>query len=388
MTGSSGSRSDRAQVTLLEHEIPLQGTVLLEAAGLFPAAVDEVVAAARGRGADDWVVTGCGDSLFAGMCAEVWCAAAAGVRLRAVHAMELSRYLFPTLTERSVVIAVSHSGTTARVVEAARAARSRGSYVVALTSNPDSDLASIADVWVDNAVRGERSNTRTASFQAVALFMRMLAERLGDGTPDADGFAKAMAGSIEAYAGTARAQVDALPPEVLASHRWYIVGAGLGHAVAHYGTAKLYEAATVPAHAAELEQMIHCEIFTVDPHSTVVIVAPDGPSISRARELAGGLGRLGVHTVAVTDDAELAGLCTAACMLPAGTVEADLPFLAVLPLQWLALRVALDRGEDPDLVANKWVNRPLIDASQQWDDGDYVIRADGPSDPIYMRSIP
>lgn len=373
---AAGIAAGGAGETFLAHEIPRQGSALRTAAASFASTVEPIVAHARSLGADDWVVTGCGDSLFAGMCAEVWCAAAAGVRLRAVHAMELSRYLYPALTERSVVIAVSHSGTTARVIEAARAARSRGAYVVALTSNADSELAAIADLWVDNAVRAERSNTRTASFQAVALFMRTLATVLAGGEADA-GFAEARAAAIEKYVGIAGEQVAALPAEVLASTQWCMVGAGPSYAVAQYGTAKLYEAATVPAHVAELEQLIHCEIFTFGSHSTVVIVAPRGRSISRARELAVGLGRLGVHTVAVTDDEELADSCSAVCMLPAGTAEEDVPFLAILPLQWLALRVALARGENPDLVSNKWINRPLIDDSQQWDERDYSPRAVG-----------
>ena len=354
-----GRRPDTS--SLLEQEIPRQPQVLATAASAFPAPITALLREVRDRDIDDWVVTGCGDGLFAGKCAEVWFARLAERRLRAVPAMELSRENYPSLTPRSVVVAVSHSGTTARVLEAARAARARGAYVVALTGNADSELAAIANCFVDNTVRNERSNCRTASFQAVTLFLRMLAEAVAG-----RGFSTPPLEALATYLEQARTQVDRLPDAVLVGDHWIFTGSGLGLAVAEYGKAKAHEAATVPAHCVELEQFIHCEIFTVRPETAVVLVAPRGRASSRARELAGGLRKLGAMTIAVTDDDTLAAMCRHAISLPAGLAEDDQPFVEVGPLQWLALRLAALRGDNPDLVNHKWVNRPLIDDSQQW----------------------
>ena len=363
-----------AAPSLLEQEIPLQPEVLRRAGLSFAGPVRELLAALADRGVDDWVVTGCGDSFFTGLCAEVWFARLAGRRLRAVQAMQLSRETYESLTDRSVVVAVSHSGTTARVVEAARAARSRGAFVVAVTANPASELNGLADFAIDNSVSGERSNTRTASFQAVALLMRMLAEEVGGHRNDELPAGVAL---VPAALETSRRAVQLLPEDVLSGEHWIFTGSGLGYAVAEYGMAKFYEAATLPAHSVELEQFIHCEIFTVREGTTVVIVCPDGRATSRAVELAQGLGRLGAITIAVTNDADLAAASTHSLDLPAELGEEDLPFLGVLPLQWLALRLALARGEDPDVVANKWVNRPLIDESSQWGPDAYAVSSDG-----------
>ena len=73
----------------------------------------------------------------------------------------------------------------------------------------------------------------------------------------------------------------------------------------------------------------------------------------------------------------LAAAATHVLALPADLAEDDLPFVGVLPLQWLALRLALARDENPDLVANKWVNRPLIDHSSQWGPEAYAVAASG-----------
>lgn len=350
--------------SLLEQEIPLQPEALRRAAKSFAGPVADLLDRLSPRHIDDWVVTGCGDSLFAGLCAEVWFARLAGRRLRAVQAMQLSRETYDSLTSRSVVLAVSHSGTTARVLEAAGAAHSRGAFVVAVTANPESQLAGSADLWIDNSVRDEQSNCRTASFQAVSLLMRMLAEALarsvGRDAPTVN------ADVLEPYVEGSRRQVEQLCDAELAGDHWIFTGSGLGLAAAEYGMAKAYEAASLPAHSVELEQFIHCEIFTVRDGTNVVIVCPAGRSVSRAIELAEGLAKLGAVTIAITDDAELASASTHAFRLPQNMAEDDLPFVGVLPLQWLALRLAQVRGANPDLVENKWVNRSLIDKSAQW----------------------
>lgn len=358
------SSLDTDDRSLLRAEIPTQGDALLRAAAALREPVEQLAALAEQRGVEEWVVTGCGDSLFAGQCGEVWFAQLASTRLRAVHALELARYLYPTLGPRSIVLAVSHSGTTARVVEAALAARAAGAYVVAVTANAASELSEIADLTVDNTVLDEVSNTRTRSFQAVALLMRMLADRMGAGL-QVERYAT-LASRVDDYVAWAEEQVAALPDEVVSASHWTLVGAGLGLAMSEYGKAKLYEAATLPAHAAELEQFIHCEIFTVTDRSVVVLAGPKGRASSRAHELAQGLDQLNALTIAVTNDPELMSRCRFAIQLPDDLDENDLPFFIAVPLQWLALRLALSRGENPDLVSNKSVNRPLIDHSARW----------------------
>ena len=370
--GSSAFRADET-ASLLEQEIPIQPAVLHRAFRSFARPVAELIDVLTAREVDDWVVTGCGDSLFAGMCAEVWFARLAGRRLRAVQAMQLSRETYMSLTPRSVVLAVSHSGTTARVLEAARAARSRGAFVVAVTANPDSELARCADLWIDNSVRDERSNCRTASFQAVSLLMRMLAEQLG--TADGSRARSFDPTLLEPYVYESRRQIADIADVSLTGNHWIFTGSGLGLATAEYGMAKAYEAASLPAHSVEMEQFIHCEIFTVREGTNVVIICPAGRTTSRAVELARGLSALNAVTIAITDDAELAEAATHAVRLPDGLHEDDLPFLAILPLQWLALRLAGARNENPDLVANKWVNRPLIDDSEQWGPEMYAVNA-------------
>ena len=367
-------RAPTSASSWLASEIIGQGTVLRAVLRDRAASVAEIVRACPRVSPRQWVVTGCGDSLFAGLCAEYWFADACRIPLRAIHALEFSRYLYKTADERTVVFALSYSGNTARVIEAAVAAKSRGATVIGITANAHSRLVDLADYWLPNDAIDERSNCRTGSFQAACLLLRLFAWSLAresgedpslgpiDGLPDlVDRLSLDCKERVEQI-------VTALPEALTVTY----VGGGYAYAAAQYGAAKLYEAATIPAHMTELEQFVHCEIFPITGQSCVLIVAPQGASYTRAVEVAEGLRRLDAVTIGISDDPAFAGCCTHYIALPPGLAEDCAPFLAAVPLQHFALAWALRRGENPDLVRNKAVNRPLIEQSVQYTADDYA----------------
>lgn len=355
-----------ATASFLEAEIAQQGAVLRRVLDRRTETVAETMRSAAELDPSGWVVTGCGDSLFAGQCAEYWFAAG-GVPLRAQHALAFSRYLYRAVDERSVVFAISYSGTTRRVVEAAVAARSRGASVVAVTTNESSPLVELADWWLPNDATEERSNCRTTSFAATCALLQLSASAVAGVAAPTERIADAVGALARSAAAPVRELVAGLPddPDVT------VVGGGWAHPLAHYGAAKLYEAATIPAHAAEVEQFVHCEIFPVTPASIVVLVAPSGPSYARAAEVADGLSTLGAHTIGISDDGAFAKRCRAFLPLPSGLGESAVPYLAAAPLQLFALEWAKRLGDDPDVVANKPVNRPLIESPLAWGAADY-----------------
>lgn len=90
-------------------------------------------------------IVGRGSSLFAGMTAAYGFESLVGWPVLVRDAAEFSAYGLGVLRPRSVVLAISRSGESPQTLEAARAARSRGATLLAVTHQAESTLASLAD---------------------------------------------------------------------------------------------------------------------------------------------------------------------------------------------------------------------------------------------------
>ncbi|WP_321211416.1 6-phospho-3-hexuloisomerase [Methanothermobacter sp. DP] len=69
-----------------------------------------------------------------------------------INVFVVGETITPAINEGDALIAISGSGRTSYIVNAARIARERGARVVAVTSHPESELGGIADLTV--TVRG------------------------------------------------------------------------------------------------------------------------------------------------------------------------------------------------------------------------------------------
>src|SRR5437762_11085197 len=92
----------------------------------------------------------------------------------------------PDLRE-TLVVGVSQSGGSPDLCEVVRVAREQGAHTLAVTNNPESPLAEVAELHVDVAAGHERAVAATKSYTAELLALLMLVEgvRGGDGVlPD------------------------------------------------------------------------------------------------------------------------------------------------------------------------------------------------------------
>lgn len=60
-----------------------------------------------------------------------------------------------TIAEEDVLLCLSHSGATTELIDVTRRVRARGGQVVAITGNPNSPLAAMADVHLHASVTSE-----------------------------------------------------------------------------------------------------------------------------------------------------------------------------------------------------------------------------------------
>ena len=296
------------------------------------------------------ILSGCGDPYFAGMAARLAMERDGGVRCQSIEALELTRYAIryvPVLPQPPLLVAVSHSGSVGRTIEAAATAAAFGWHTVALTGRADGRLAQIArPVVMDVPTLGFSPGTSTYVAMVVALLT--LAGELARAGGRADGAAR-IASGLEAAPDLARETIraSAEPAEraavlLAASPSTTFLGSGPSRASAEFGAAKLFEGPQRYGVAQQLEEWAHEQYFISGPTTPVVVVAPAGASRDRAGELIDEMAFIGAPSILVSDVVDDAVARRATVVLPvaAGLDEAFSPLLTCLPLALTAFFMA------------------------------------------------
>jgi glucosamine--fructose-6-phosphate aminotransferase (isomerizing) len=292
------------------------------------------------------VLTGCGDSMFAGSAATLAFARLSGIEAEAVHAIDLARYRVRYLRPGTAVVAISYSGEVGRTIEAAAQARRFGHPVVALTGPKEGRLAGEADRMLVLDVPTTGFSPGTSTYVAMAAALMETAVQMG----------RSRAGAVDARALLATAPEAAdvtlarsLGParevaERLARHRSVtFIGAGPNEASARFGAAKLFEGPQMLGVATNLEEWAHEDYFVTVAGSPVVMIAPTGASFDRAQEILAELAFVGADVVVVSDREAAGG--PAWLPLAPGLPEEFTPLLSALPLSLLAYFMAQVNGK-------------------------------------------
>ncbi|MEU5787695.1 SIS domain-containing protein [Micromonospora purpureochromogenes] len=251
----------------------------------------------------------------------------------------------PDLSD-ALVVGVSQSGGSPDLTEVLRAARDAGALTLAVTNAPGSPLAETAELSVDIAAGHERAVAATKTYTAELLALLMLVEgvRAGDGVLPADERA-----ALDALPGLAeRTLTDPTPAQLAPRYRFagqlVTTGRGYAYPTAREAALKLMETSYLPALAFSGADLLHGPLAMTDPDVPVLAVVGSGPGGRSMEEV---LPRLGERRadVVVVGSAEVEG---ATRMAVPEVDERYAPLLDILPLQRLALSLALARGEDPD----------------------------------------
>lgn len=335
--------------------------------------IGRVAQALVAGGIEHLVVTGCGDSMFAGEASMLTFARHAGLDARAIHALELARYGIRYLPERTAVVCVSYSGSVGRTIEAARQARRFGRHVLALTGNRAGALAGEVDDVILINVPSTGFSPGTSTYVGLLTALNILAAEWGTarGLDTSDLWLQ-----LRQLAAAASETLDAAfePTRGLAQRLtrapWItFVGAGPNVATAKFGAAKMFEGPQRLAVATDIEEWAHEQYFISGHGTPVVVVAPDGAARDRADEILSELLFIGA-------DATLLGQRPpqkkGVGYIPlVGDVGEELsPFLASLPLSLLGFFVAEATGKRSYNFPNEAAEREHYDTIHRATMGD------------------
>jgi glutamine---fructose-6-phosphate transaminase (isomerizing) len=247
----------------------------------------------------------------------------------------------------ALVIGVSQSGASPDLTEVLRVARASGALTLAVTNDPASALASTAELTIDIAAGPERAVAATKTYTAELLALLMLVEgiRAGDGAlPAGERAALAVLPQLAALT-IADPAARELADRYRFADRIVTTGRGYAYPTAREAALKLMETSYLAALAFSGADLLHGPLAMTDPAVPVLAVVGAGPGGRAMREVLAKLGQRRADVVAIGAGA-VEG--TASRLRVPALEERHAPLLDILPLQRLALSLALARGQDPD----------------------------------------
>jgi glutamine---fructose-6-phosphate transaminase (isomerizing) len=272
-----------------------------------------------------------------------------GRRNRALVALAapslFTRYASPPSLDRHCVIGISQSGASPDVLAVLEEAVRQGAMTVAITNEPDSKMASVADLVLPLEAGPERSvpasKTYTASLLALALISNAIDRD--------DAFERALAQVPSSLAGALKAEVDLdeLVP-ALAGTRAIVLGRGFNFSTAEEIALKLTETSYVLARAWSVADFEHGPIAVVEPGFPVLVVGGGGSVEADLQAICARLVVYGCRVIGLFDGSSTPRGLDGAMVHDSGLPEELTPLTLAVLGQLLAHRVAVARGVDPD----------------------------------------
>lgn len=261
------------------------------------------------------LLTGCGDSHFAGVAAAPLVERLSGLPANAVPSMDASRYLLPLQADvaprRLLTVGVTVSGEVSRTVEALRRATGLGALTCAVTGSAASRAGTAAERVVavelppkqgSGHIPGTRSYTASMlTLYLLAIHMAEVRDRISVTQ------ANAMGRRLLDASAEVRDVIDA-SDDVLRelAGKWadatsvVVAGSGPNFATAQFLAAKIIEATGVQATPSDIEEWAHLYYFVSDPSQVTIVIAPHGAVTGRAAELIDLMRRRGRRLLLVT----------------------------------------------------------------------------------------
>jgi len=235
------------------------------------------------------------------------------------------------------MVAVSQSGGSPDLVEVVRVAREQGALTLAITNAPGSPLSEAAELHLDLDAGPERAVAATKTYTAELLALLLLVSAIRQ---------EEVPGDLPELAGALLRDDTAV--ELADRYRFagqlVTTGRGYAYPTARETALKLMETSYLAALAFSGADLLHGPVAMADADVPVLAVVGAGPGGRSMDEVLAKLGERRADLVVVGPSAPAGAL-----HLPTPSVDEHLaPLLDILPLQRLALALALARGLDPD----------------------------------------
>jgi glucosamine--fructose-6-phosphate aminotransferase (isomerizing) len=309
------------------------------------AAVTAIATRVRATGSRGFVIAARGSSDHAALYAKYLFGVRNQMMVSLAAPSLFTHYARPPRLDGQCVIGISQSGASPDVIAVIAEAKRQGALTVALTNDPGSSLAGMAELVMPLGAGPERSVPASKTYTASLLALALISQAL-----DPDPSFEASLGQVPPALAAALeqdSQLDRLVPALLGP-RAIVLGRGFNFSTAEEIALKLTETSYVLARAWSVADFAHGPIAVVEPGFPVVLVDGGGKVSQDVESIGERLVDLGCRVVRLIDGAAPGGDPETTVTVESGLPEELTPLTLVVLGQLLAHRVAAARGIDPD----------------------------------------
>jgi glucosamine--fructose-6-phosphate aminotransferase (isomerizing) len=306
-------------------------------------------------------ITACGTAWHAGLLAKMMIEQFARLPVEIDYASEF-RYRQPLLSKQHLMLIFSQSGETVDTLAAMQEARRQASPSLAIVNAPGSQAARLADAGTILLRAGpEIGVASTKAFTSMVVAAYLFALRLGQvrGTLDSSALhshldaLQALPEQADQLLSQSSKQIEALAAEYAHVHSALFLGRQASYPIALEGALKLKEISYIHAQGYPAGEMKHGPVALIEEGTPVICIAPQDAIYPKMLSNIEQVKARGGRVIAIGNqyDHELRSKSDALVEVPRSLALLQ-PVLSVLPLQYLAYCVALQRGCDVDQPRN------------------------------------
>ncbi|PIB94018.1 SIS domain-containing protein [Caulobacter sp. FWC2] len=244
----------------------------------------------------------------------------------------------------ALVLAISQSGKSPDLLASVKAAKAAGAYAVALVNVVDSPLAQLADAVIPLHAGPELSVAATKSYiAALAAITQLIAAWRQD-----DELTQALATLPDALAQAWALDWTPAVERLTPARNLYVLGRGVGFAVALEAALKFKETCGLHAEAFSAAEVLHGPMALVKDGFPVLVFAQNDESRASVDDMATGLRERGADVLIAAPNRTEMGEAGGGVLPTLSSHPVLEPILMIQSFYRMANALSVARGYDPD----------------------------------------
>jgi len=265
---------------------------------------------------------------------------------------------------KSIIIGVSVSGSTPRLIEAIRYAKKRGAYTIGITDNPKGKLATESDeiIFIHASPPESLETTaysipgakdyigyhhdvaQTKTYLANITVLSILIANITLKKKQAVNNVFESFSLIEKVLNMKSQFLSWGKTLSKCSEKIIFVGSGANSSTALFGAYKMFEF-TLNGYASDIEEYCHTHYFITNSNSSVIFLAPDQTSWERIMEIEPIIHEeIGASTLILAKDDLVNETAQRHLSLPLPSFEPLTPLVLTIPIELITYSLARERG--------------------------------------------